>query len=734
MPICCCHNDDDVVADKQTEGKIQHSGLRRCTPPALIPQRVVEVPVRLNVYSLLEQNRTLGKLGLGVYHCGVVVYGFEWGYGETIDPTNASGLFHVCPGEAAGTLHRTLFLGVTTLSPQQVDTILHRLENEWRSEEYHILNHNCNHFAQRFCDLLSTTQKLKIPQWCNRAARVCSRIVPKRLASYVHRLIDEEPPKAPPPRCSKMGEIPESVIPRNWYLRPSLSQEPRYTATPTQDQQTLHHPVVPAPGTSFRDDACVVSGDTESYSLEKVVSDITDKSSGPLHGDPSCRGSLESRGGGVSTEPPLPLRHDIGEVVFFGCGSGSSPRNGMNSLFSPSYSNAMDESHSPHKGSLHLESFVSQFQSQCMPDSSSEAEHRDTVEQVFDDDDNDEENKNNIISSSKKAGEKATGSSGYIGVSIASVSLILEEEEEEEEEKEKRDDDGEEEKDGGVFKDQNKMDVVKKSPERNVGVGHDADALQLPLLIDSAITVSDVRVQILEEQQYDEEKKYEDVVTGEQSKNARSITLPPNQIAEVEKGKKEEETALHITNISSQVDNSEIVYRALDPLPQLTHTINPVFAWQAQLPQEKKTLEANDTATTLSKSENEMSNTGEVESDDNNTNTGKRSGFSTNLVSPANEDTKDTTVNAGEKKRHQRTERTPLEDSQTTAATPEDMFSDPDDSAEEKGAMSPDLFSTRSVLISPTPDKPKKSVDDWLLNPLQHLYENKQDLRRSWPL
>ncbi|AIN98696.2 peptidase, putative [Leishmania panamensis] len=199
-----------------------HSPRLRCTE--------VQIPVILNVYSLVESNKRLSKMGMGIFHTGVVVYGIEWGFGEVVDNPNASGLFCVPPGQAAGTLYRTIRIGHTTRSPMQVDTILHRLENEWRSSEYHILHHNCNHFAQAFCDLLSTTEKLQVPLWCNRAARVGDRVIPRRLATKVQHIMDSETPKAPPPPAptSKVNEVPTSVVPHEWYLNPSIFQPPRY--------------------------------------------------------------------------------------------------------------------------------------------------------------------------------------------------------------------------------------------------------------------------------------------------------------------------------------------------------------------------------------------------------------------------------------------------------------------------------------------------------------------------
>ncbi|KAK7194201.1 PPPDE putative peptidase domain containing protein [Novymonas esmeraldas] len=232
MAFCCCGvgGTAGVISKNAAQLRgLEALGMSRGHSPRL-RRTEVQIPVTLNVYSLLESNKKLSKMGMGVFHTGVVVYGIEWGYGEVVDNPNASGLFCVHPGQAAGTLYRTIRIGYTTRSPMQVDTILHRLENEWRSCEYHILHHNCNHFAAAFCDLLSTTEKLQVPSWCNRAARVGDRVIPRRLATKVQHMMDDEPPKAMAPAPpSNISEIPMSVVPHEWYLHPSIFQPLRYT-------------------------------------------------------------------------------------------------------------------------------------------------------------------------------------------------------------------------------------------------------------------------------------------------------------------------------------------------------------------------------------------------------------------------------------------------------------------------------------------------------------------------
>lgn len=231
MALCCCAKniDDTIIAKKNSHIRhLQDAGLERGPTPRL-RAREEAVPVTLNVYSLIEKNARLAKIGMGVYHSGVVVYGIEWSYGEVLDNPDESGLFCVHPGQAAGHLYKTIKVGHTTKSPAQVDTILHRLENEWRSSDYHILHNNCNNFSQSFLTMLSTIEKLEVPGWCNRAARVGDRLVPRRLATKIQRMCDEEPPKAKKvARKSKINDMPTSVIPRGWYLHPNIAQPPRY--------------------------------------------------------------------------------------------------------------------------------------------------------------------------------------------------------------------------------------------------------------------------------------------------------------------------------------------------------------------------------------------------------------------------------------------------------------------------------------------------------------------------
>lgn len=248
---------------------LNEQGIQRCPTPSWEGPHKCPTPVTINVYHLVQRNDQFRKVGFGIFHVGVVIFGTEWSYGESIEGGHSTGLFHSSPG-LAGDVFKSIGIGQTTLSASQVDTILHRLENEWRSKDYHILHHNCIHFSQRFCDLLSTTMTLRVPSWCNRAARVSDKVIPRSMATKIQRKITGkvQPPKAVPALtsyermvrkhgrltsvddgsslffsqhvCSISGanpsekggtvkRLPKSVIPPGWYNNSRVYYRPEYS-------------------------------------------------------------------------------------------------------------------------------------------------------------------------------------------------------------------------------------------------------------------------------------------------------------------------------------------------------------------------------------------------------------------------------------------------------------------------------------------------------------------------
>eukprot|EP00438_Fugacium_kawagutii_P035140 Skav218780 [mRNA] locus=scaffold1372:415549:420987:- [translate_table: standard] len=95
--------------------------------------------------SKVEQaNDILYKLGTGIFHAAVEVYGLEWSYGKS----KGSGVF-CCPPRSCKAHHfrESVPMGRTRLTKQEVQDILEEMKQEWRGPDYELLKHNCTHFS-----------------------------------------------------------------------------------------------------------------------------------------------------------------------------------------------------------------------------------------------------------------------------------------------------------------------------------------------------------------------------------------------------------------------------------------------------------------------------------------------------------------------------------------------------------------------------------------------------------
>lgn len=104
-------------------------------------------PVELNVYDLLHPENTeavpninwyLYGLGMGLYHSGVNVYGTEYCYGG--HPESHTGVFAVAPKKAPDARYReTVFIGRTSLTPEQVSAVVEAMSMIWVGNTYNLL-------------------------------------------------------------------------------------------------------------------------------------------------------------------------------------------------------------------------------------------------------------------------------------------------------------------------------------------------------------------------------------------------------------------------------------------------------------------------------------------------------------------------------------------------------------------------------------------------------------------
>ncbi|KAH7675357.1 PPPDE peptidase domain-containing protein [Dioscorea alata] len=169
------------------------------------------VPVYLNVYDLTSMNDYIRWAGIGVFHCGVEVYGVEYAFGVHSYPT--SGIFEVEPRRCPGfRFRKAIFMGMTSLNPNQVSEFMERQSLNYTGDTYHLITKNCNHFCKDICYKLTGNS---IPKWVNRLARIgaiCSNILPKALkVSAVRQIKDYESQEGEKQRLRPMFQRRSSI-------------------------------------------------------------------------------------------------------------------------------------------------------------------------------------------------------------------------------------------------------------------------------------------------------------------------------------------------------------------------------------------------------------------------------------------------------------------------------------------------------------------------------------------
>merc|ERR1719253_750220 len=122
--------------------------------------------VSLNVYDLDSTvqaiNVAMSPFGLGAYHTGVEVHGREYVYSQS-GPRALSGIStHAPKRHDVHVFRQTLLLGHTKLAPEEVVQIIEQMARAWTAGKYELLNHNCCHFCDEFCQRLGVGC---IPKW-----------------------------------------------------------------------------------------------------------------------------------------------------------------------------------------------------------------------------------------------------------------------------------------------------------------------------------------------------------------------------------------------------------------------------------------------------------------------------------------------------------------------------------------------------------------------------------------
>jgi len=147
------------------------------SPSVSTPDRRKRAPnfVTLNLYHLSPWNECLGSMGIGMYHAGVEVFGFEVSYGGR--DSDDTGVGWSLPKEMTGVgtecytpFFQSVPVGETKLSKEEVVLLVKELQQAYRANEYDVLYWNCHHFVDEFARAL--VPGFVTPKWISRIGKL----------------------------------------------------------------------------------------------------------------------------------------------------------------------------------------------------------------------------------------------------------------------------------------------------------------------------------------------------------------------------------------------------------------------------------------------------------------------------------------------------------------------------------------------------------------------------------
>jgi hypothetical protein len=125
-----------------------------------------EMKIYLNVYDLHPLNYYLHPFGIGAYHTGIQLFDVEFAFGA--HDTSNTGVYESEPKQSCSAKYRqTIYLGVSTLSIEDILDAIEELKIEYAGCTYNLFNKNCNHFSN---DLSKKLLNKGIPKYLNRLA------------------------------------------------------------------------------------------------------------------------------------------------------------------------------------------------------------------------------------------------------------------------------------------------------------------------------------------------------------------------------------------------------------------------------------------------------------------------------------------------------------------------------------------------------------------------------------
>jgi deubiquitinase DESI2 len=114
--------------------------------------------------DLHDSNSWLNGVGLGVYHTGVEISGFEYTFSN-------NGILKCTPLNAPppARFRETIVLGIHSGSANEISQLIRELRSVFAEGTYDLITKNCNTFSNEFC---LRTIGVEIPKWVNRLAGI----------------------------------------------------------------------------------------------------------------------------------------------------------------------------------------------------------------------------------------------------------------------------------------------------------------------------------------------------------------------------------------------------------------------------------------------------------------------------------------------------------------------------------------------------------------------------------
>jgi hypothetical protein len=138
----------------------------------------------LDPYTGWANEALMRDLELGVYHCGVEVYGTEWSFqymDNAWEDSTFTGVTFCTPKQEKGFIYReSVRIGVSSLSRLQISHVIRALMFDWRANTYHLTRKNCLHFSEALISELCP--QVEIPAWIK---NLCDATKRSRVVDYI---------------------------------------------------------------------------------------------------------------------------------------------------------------------------------------------------------------------------------------------------------------------------------------------------------------------------------------------------------------------------------------------------------------------------------------------------------------------------------------------------------------------------------------------------------------------